>query len=244
MSKVAMVTGGSRGIGREIALALANEGYDISICYIKSIKEADQVVEQIESLGRKAISIQEDISKLENLKKFVDITIQNFERIDILVNNAGIFDKSCFEDSSEEIWDKTLDTNLKSTYFLTQLVAPFMKRQEAGIVINVASTSGNMVVNNSLEYGVSKAGVIYLTKCFAKILAPKIRVNAISPGPTITDMTGYRKNLAKKHNVEKNIPLGKVNTPKQIAELTVFLASSKAKTITGQVIEVDGGLSL
>lgn len=243
-SKVAIVTGGSRGIGRAIAIKLAHRGYDVAFIYKKSESKAKEVANIINSLQRKCLLIKANLRSQDDLKRIVEVSFQTYNKVDLLVNNAGVYLKNSFEETTEEMWHKTLDTNLKSVYFLTQLIVPYMKEQKQGNIINIASISGSMVVDNSIDYGISKAGVIYLTRCLAKILAPEIRVNCVSPGPTITDMTRYGRNLEKRSCVEKKIPLGRVNTPEQIAEVVAFLASSKAENITGQVIEVDGGLSL
>lgn len=243
-SNAAIITGGSRGIGRAIAIKLAHKGYDVALIYEKSEGEAKEVANIINSLQRKCLLIKANLCFQDDLKKITDTSFQTYNRVDLLVNSAGVYLKNSFGETTEEVWCKTLNINLKSVYFLTQLIVPYMKRQKQGNIINIASISGSMVVDNSIDYGISKAGVIYLTRCLAKILAPEIRVNCVSPGPTITDMTGYGRNLEKRSYVEKKIPLGKVNTPEQIAEAVAFLASNKAENITGQVIEVDGGLSL
>jgi 3-oxoacyl-[acyl-carrier protein] reductase len=240
-NKVAVVTGASRGIGRAIAVKFCEEGADVVVNYISDAKVAKQVVDQIVKIGRKGKAVKADISKMSGVEKLVRDTIDNFKKVDILVNNAGVLLRKSYEESTERTWNKTMDTNLKSIYFLTKKFSKYMVKQKNGKVINIASQAGLAAVNSSLEYSLSKAGVIHLTRSLAKVLAPFINVNCISPGRTTTDMTGYAENPKKRRIKEKNIPLGRVNEPEDIAKLAVFLASKDSRNITGQTISVDGG---
>ncbi|MDD3646881.1 MAG: 3-oxoacyl-ACP reductase FabG [Candidatus Dojkabacteria bacterium] len=239
--KTALITGASRGIGRAIALAFASEGANIIVNYKENMKKALSVAKKIQEVGVKAEIVRADISQFSDLKLLVEKSISAIGKIDILVNNAGIGPRENFEECTEETWNSTIDTNLKSIFFLSQLVAKHMKKLRSGNIINIASQAGLVHNNVPIIYGLSKSGVIYLSKFLANILAPEIRVNCISPGRTSTDMTGYATNPLKKAEREKNIPLGRVNEPEDIAKAALFFATADSVNVTGQVLSIDGG---
>lgn len=241
MNKVALVTGASRGIGRAIALQLAQDGFDVAVHYNKEKEKAYSIVQEIKNIGREAISIKADVSDVKECSRLVEAVIREFKRIDVLVNNAGIMNRNNFEDSTEEIWNQIMDTNLKSVFFLSQYVSRYMKKQKSGSIINISSIAGSMVNSSSIEYAISKAGVIHLTKSLALALAPEITVNSVAPGRTTTDITGYAVNIEKRKMREQGIPLGRVNEPEDIAVAVAFLVSDKARNITGHVLTIDGG---
>lgn len=241
MNRIALVTGASSGIGKDIALKLARDGFDVAVNYNSQEEKALQVVKTIQGMGKKASAIKADISDLKEADRLVRDTIRIFNRIDLLVNNAGIMNRNDFKNSTEEIWDKVMDTNLKSVFFLSKYVSKYMKEQGIGKIINISSIFGIMTDTASLEYAISKAAVIHMTKSLALVLAPEITVNCVAPGRTSTDMTGYANDIEKRIMREKGIPLGRVNEPEDIAEVVAFLASERARNITGQVITVDGG---
>jgi 3-oxoacyl-[acyl-carrier protein] reductase len=242
--KVALITGASRGIGRAIALLFAKEGAKVIVNYVHSKEKAEEVVSKIRKLGSDAISIKADVSNLEELKFLVEKSIEKFGRIDILVNNAGVYFRNTLEESTEEIWDKTINIDLRAPYFLSKLVSKYMLEQKSGKIINIASIAGIKPRDKSIEYQIAKAGVITMTKALSLALAPYINVNCISPGHTMTDMTGYDKNPEKKKRAENNIPLKRIGQPEDIAKAALFLASSDSDYITGANIVVDGGRSL
>ncbi len=244
-NKVAFVTGASRGIGAAIALALAQDGADVAINYRNSHAEAERVLAQVEAYGRKGLLVQGDIADLASQEQLVSKVLDYFGRIDILVNNAGVTLRKPFFEVQEADWDSVLNTNLRSVYFLSQRVARDMLGRGSGVIINIASDAGLQVKNNTgIEYGISKCGTIYLTQSLAATLAPHIRVNAISPGYTLTDMATFRYDPQRQRDIEGKLPLGRVNTPQDIAHMAVFLASSRASNITGQNFIIDGGASV
>ena len=183
-----------------------------------------------------------DLSSDDSAEKILSLIPKDFQNIDVLVNNAGIKIETEFSTSTVQTWNKTLDTNLRSAYFLSQLLTPILARSKAGRIINIASQSGVAHVKSSIEYGLSKAGIIYLTKSLAKVVANDgTTVNAISPGRTYSDMTGYEDDPEKLTRTLEKIPLHAINTPEEIAEVVLFLSSKSAHNITGQIIGVDGG---
>ena len=244
-NKVAIVTGSGRGIGKATALLFAKEGAKVVVNYIKSKKEADDVVNQIKKLGSEAIAVQCDVSQENQVKSMVEKTIDKFGRIDILVNNAGIVNEKEALDLSFKDWEKTLHTNLIGTFLVSKFVVPYMKKQKSGKIINIASIRGLDHAGRAgvLDYSASKAGVINLTKTLAKELGPAITVNSVSPGWTKTEMNlGLQKDFVKEET--KNIPLKRFAEPEEIAKAVLFLASPDADYITGQNLVVDGGRSL
>lgn len=242
--KVALVTGASRGIGREIALTLAGYGADVIVNYNGSKEKALEVVEAIEKLGRKAKAIQCSVADFEACGNMIAEGLKEFGHIDILVNNAGITKDNLLMRISESDFDAVIDTNLKGTFnTIHHMYKPFLK-QRSGRIINLSSVTGILGNAGQANYAASKAGVIGLTKSAARELASRsITVNAVAPGFIDTDMTQAMTDTAKEA-VLSQIPLKKVGQPKDIAETVAFLASEKAAYITGQVISVDGGMSM
>ena len=236
--KVALVTGAAKRIGRSVALRLASEGADVVVNYRSSKSEADEVVAQIASLGKRAVAIQGDVAKKNDVIAMFAAVEKEFGRLDILVNNAGMFFPAKFEELTEEQWDRILDTNLKSQFLCSQAAAPMLRRSGHGRIINFASLGGLLAWPAYTHYCVSKAGVIMLTRCLARALAPEITVNAIAPG-TIS-FPGDAPDLAE--DFIRRAPLQRTGTAKDIEDAVMFLAESPF--VTGQVIVVDGGRTL
>lgn len=240
--KVALVTGGSRGIGREIAIELARHGADVAISYVNNEEKAMEVVREIHKFSVKGLCIKADVSKEEEVKRLVDTIKDELGTIDILVNNAGINRDTLLIRMSTQEWDQVIDTNLKGTYLCTRLVAKDMIKKKYGKIINIASVAGVAGNYGQANYSASKAGVIGFTKAVAKELASRgINVNAVAPGLIETDMTQALKEEIKEALI-KSVPMGRLGSPKDVANLVVFLASDKSDYITGQTINIDGGM--
>ncbi len=242
LGKNVLVTGASRGIGRAIAIELAKNGSNIAISYANNEAKAKEVVDEIKGYGVKAIAIKADVSKEEDILNLLKLVEEDIGTIDILVNNAGINRDNLLMRMSTEDWDKVIDTNLKGVYLCTKAVIRDMIRKKAGKIINIASIAGVAGNFGQTNYSASKAGVIGFTKSLAKELASRgINVNAVAPGLIETDMTLALKEDIKSSLV-KNIPMGRLGTVEDVANIVVFLASEKSNYITGQVINVDGGM--
>jgi pteridine reductase len=235
--KVALVTGAAKRIGRGVALRLASEGADVIVNYRASKNEAEEVVAQISAMGRRAVAIRADVAKRADVLALCAAIEKEFGRLDILVNNAGMFFPAKFEDLTEEQWDNILDANLKSQFLCSQVAAPMLRRSGQGRIINFASLGGILAWPAYTHYCVSKAGVIMLTRCLARALAPEITVNAIAPGT----ISFPQDSLQLAEDFIRRAPLHRTGTPEDIDEAVVFLAQSPF--ITGQVIVVDGGRS-
>lgn len=243
-NKIAVVTGAGRGIGRGIALALAREGAMVIVNYNGSKERAEEVVRTIEEAGGKAAAIQCNISDFEAAKEFFANVVKEYGKIDILVNNAGITKDNLMMKMSEEEFQSVIQTNLAGTFHGVKFVTRPMMKQRQGRIINIASVSGVIGNMGQANYSASKAGVIGLTKAAAKELASRnITVNAVAPGFVATEMTDVLSDSVKEAAVA-TIPLGRFGEVEDIAETVVFLASDKAKYITGQVICVDGGIAI
>lgn len=240
--KVALVTGGSGGIGREIALELSKEGANIAINYMGNKEKALEAVKELEANGVKALAIKADVSNSDQVDNMFKEIEDNLGKVDILVNNAGITRDNLLIRMKEEDWDSVMDTNLKGTFLCTKRAARPMMKKRYGKIINISSVvgvSGNIGQGN---YSASKAGVLGFTKSMAKELASRgIRVNAIAPGFIKTKMTDVLKDEVK-DMMRGQIPLGEFGSTQDIANLVAFLASRKSDYITGQVINIDGGM--
>jgi 3-oxoacyl-[acyl-carrier protein] reductase len=240
--RVAIVTGSSRGIGRASALALAREGADIVVNYLEYEKEADETVDIIRKMGRQSFKVQADVRKFQCVLKMVEVTIKTFGRIDILVNNAGIIRDNTLRKMKLKEWESVLATNLTGVFHCTRAVLGTMLKQERGRIINISSVVGQMGNFGQTNYAASKAGVIGFTKSLARELARKgITVNAIAPGFTETSLV---KNLPEKIKAEllERIPMKRFARPEEIAAVVVFLASDASSFITGEVVNVNGGM--
>lgn len=242
--KIALVTGGTRGIGREIALALAEEGTKVAITYTSSEDKALAVVDEIKGKGVEALAVKANVVNNDEVLHMVKEVEETLGTIDILINNAGITKDNLLIRMNEEDWDAVLDVNLKGVFLCTKAVVRAMMKKRYGKIINISSIVG---INGNLgqgNYSASKAGVIGFTKSMAKELASRgIRVNAIAPGFIETDMTDVLKEEIKDEMI-KNIPLKGFGKPHDIANLVVFLAGNKSDYITGEVIRVDGGMAI
>ena len=240
--KVAIVTGGTRGIGRAIALKLADHGANIVINYRNSDKEAEELKAILEEKGVKVLTVKCDISNFEDSKNLMDKCKEVFGKIDILVNNAGITKDTLIMRMKEEDFDNVIDVNLKGTFNCAKHASAIMLKQRFGKIINMTSVVGIAGNAGQVNYSASKAGVIGLTKSLAKELGSRgITVNAVAPGFINTDMTASLSEKVKEE-ASKNIPLKRLGDPEDVANLVGFLASDAANYITGQVINVDGGM--
>ena len=233
--KVALVTGAGKRIGRSLALRLASEGADVIVNYHGSKLEADAVVAQIAATGRRAISVRADVTKRADVTAMFSNVEREFGRLDILVNNVGTFFPAKFEELTEEQWDRILNTNLKSQFLCCQAAAPLLRRSGQGRIVNFASLGGLLAWPSYTHYCVSKAGVIMLTRCLSRALAPEITVNAISPG-TIS-FPGDAPEIAE--DFIRIAPLKRTGTAKDIEDAVLYLVQSGF--VTGQVLVVDGG---
>lgn len=241
--QVVLVTGGSRSIGRAIALGLAREGADVAVNYVQHADAAQGAVREIQVLGRRALAVRADTSRRDQVRTMVEEVTTHLGPIDILVNSAGVQKRVFFLDLAEEDWDWMLDVNLKGYFLVGQAVAAGMKVRGQGKIINVSSEAGGFPAPRMTAYCVSKAGVAMLTKCMALELAVHgIRVNALAPGLTRTDIN--RKDLDDETFLKARlarIPLGRVMNPEDLVGAAVFLASADSDSMTGQTLQVDGG---
>ncbi len=236
--KLALVTGGSRGIGKACALELAKAGYDVVINYAGNVDAANKTVEEIKALGVDAEAYRFDVSNAEQVNEGIAQIVEKYGRIDVLVNNAGITRDGLFMRMSEENWNAVIDTNLSSAFYVSQPVVKVMMKQRSGAIVNMASVVGVSGNAGQANYSAAKAGLIGLTKTLAKELGSRgIRVNAVAPGFINTDMT---KDLDTSKFLDF-IPLKRLGEVEDIAKTVKFLAAD-ADYVTGQVIEVDGGL--
>jgi len=240
--KCALVTGASRGIGRAVALKLASEGAKVALNFAGNEAAADAVKQEIEAAGGEAILVKADVANEAAVQDMVQKTADAFGRIDILVNNAGITRDGLLARMKEEDWDAVLSTNLKGVFLTTKAAAKLMMKQRAGRIVNMASVVGVTGNAGQANYSAAKAGVIGFTKTIAKELASRgITANAVAPGFIDTDMTAGLSDKAKEAALS-GIPLGRMGTPEDIAAAVLFLVSDQASYITGQVLNVDGGM--
>ena len=240
--KVALVTGASRGIGRAIALKLAAEGAKVAINYAGNTAKAEEVKAEIEKNGGQAILVQADVADSAAVEAMVNATVEAFGQIDILVNNAGITRDGLMMRMKDEDFDAVINTNLKGVFYCTKLVSKLMMKKRSGRIINMASVVGLMCNAGQTNYAAAKAGVIGFSKSAAKELAARgITVNMVAPGFIDTDMTAAMTDKAKEMTLT-GIPLNRMGTPEDVANAVAFLVSDNASYITGQVINVDGGM--
>lgn len=242
--KTAVVTGGSRGLGRAICLELARGGANVVLCYAGNEAAANETAAACESLGAKAVTIRCDVSKEDEVKALMDAALKTFGRIDILVNNAGITRDGLLMMMKPEDFDAVIAANLRGSFLCMKAVARQMVKQRYGRIVNLSSVVGLRGNAGQVNYAASKAGVIGMTKSLAKELAGRnITVNAVAPGFIDTDMTAALTETAK-NAVLGSIPMGRIGTPENVAKAVAFLAGEDAGYITGQVLAVDGGMSM
>ena len=240
--KVALVTGGSRGIGRAIAVALAREGAKLAINFAGNEKAAEETKALVEQAGSEAILLKADVSDKDADAALIDTVIKTYGKIDILVNNAGITRDSLMLRMKEDDFDAVIETNLRSVFYLTKAAAKSMMKKRTGRIINMSSVVGLTGNAGQVNYAAAKAGVLGITKSAAKELASRgITVNAVAPGFIETDMTDVLSDTVKESLLHE-IPLKRMGEPKDVANAVLFLASDQSAYITGQVIHVDGGL--
>ena len=241
-NKTVFVTGGSRGIGKEVALKYAENGYDIIINYVSDKTDVETLENEFKEKGVNCLILKADVSKQEEVQELVDKAIAKFGKIDVLVNNAGITKDNLLMRMSEEEFDKVLEINLKGTFLVTKAVTKYMMKKRTGSIVNLSSVVGVAGNAGQCNYSASKAGIIGFTKSIAKELASRnIRANAVAPGFIETDMTSVLPDNVKE-SIHNQIPLKRMGNAKEVAELIYFLGSEKSSYITGQVINIDGGM--
>ena len=242
--KIALVTGASRGIGRQIAKTLAAKGAFVIVNYNGSAAKAEEVVKEIQAAGGNGQAVQCNVSDFESCKEMLDAVVKEHGHLDILVNNAGITRDNLLMKMSEEDFDAVIQTNLKGVFNCTRHIARQMLKQKSGRIINISSVSGVLGNAGQANYAASKAGIIGMTKSAARELASRgITVNAVAPGFIETEMTAVLSEEVKKASAAQ-IPLGHFGKPEDIANMAAYLASEKAAYITGQIISVDGGMAI
>lgn len=242
--KNCLVTGGSRGIGRSIALTLAKAGGNVAITYSSSVEAAADVVKEIEKEGVKGISYQADAVQLDRAEEVIANIVEEWGSLDVLVNNAGITRDNLILRMDEKAWDDVITTNLKSIFNYSKAAAKPMMRARGGSIINISSVVGLSGNAGQSNYAASKAGIIGFTKSYAKELASRnIRANVVAPGYILTEMT---ENLSEKvlEAIKEETPLGRAGNPEEVSNVVAFLASDISSYITGEVIRVDGGMAM
>lgn len=242
MGKVALITGATRGIGKQIAITLAKAGYNIALNYRKENEELKNTKNEIESQKVECLCVQGDVSSFEDCEKFIKETVEHFGSIDVLVNNAGITKDMLLMRMKEEDFRQVIDVNLVGTYNVTKNVIPYMMKARCGRIINISSVVGVSGNAGQTNYAASKAGIIGFTKSLAKEVASRnILVNAVAPGFIETNMTDVLKDEVKEE-IAKSIPLKRMGTAQDVGNVVKFLSSDESSYITGQVINIDGGM--
>jgi len=240
--KVAIVTGGTRGIGRAIVFELVQNGAKVVFTYLKSDESAGIILDEVKELNGEAEAIKADVRDFKEARRVVEETLSKFGRLDILVNNAGIIKDKALMMMDPSEWQEVIDTNLTGYFNMSKACIVTMMKEKRGNIVNISSVAGVVGRPRQVNYSSAKAGIIGLTKSLAKeVGAYNIRVNAVAPGYIETDMT---KDLKKKENLVKMIPSGRFGSPQEVAKAVLFLVSDNAGYITGQVIKVDGGLAM
>ncbi len=240
--KVALITGGTRGIGREIAKKFAKEGCNLVLNYVSDNTDVEKIKSEFNEYGIDVLVLKADVSFFSDCENLVKEAIEKFGKIDILVNNAGITKDTLIAMMKEDAFDKVIDVNLKGTFNVTKNVVPYMMKKRNGNIINISSVVGVVGNAGQSNYAASKAGIIGFTKSLAKELAPRnIRVNAVAPGFIDTDMTSVLSDKVKE-NINLQIPLKRMGKAEEVANVVSFLANDESSYITGQVINVDGGM--
>ena len=242
MEKCALITGATRGIGKQIAITLAKQGYNIALNYRKENEELENTKKEIEEIGVQVLAVKGDVANFEDCENFVKQVIERFGQIDVLVNNAGITKDMLLMRMKKEDFEQVIDTNLVGTFNVTKNVVPYMMKARSGRIINISSVVGISGNAGQTNYSASKAGIIGFSKSLAKEIASRnILVNAVAPGFIETNMTDVLKDDVKQE-IAKNIPLRRMGTTQDVANVVKFLASDDSSYITGQVINVDGGM--
>ena len=239
--KVALVTGAAQGIGKAVSLLLARNGADIIVSDV-NLEKGEETAKEVQTLGRKALAVKVDVAKLDDVEKMVEAILAQFGKVDILVNNAGIARDKLILRMTEEDWDAVLNINLKGTFNCTKAVVRHMSKQRSGKIVNIASVVGEMGNAGQGNYAASKAGVIGFTKTIAREFAQRgININAIAPGYIETPMTDALPEKAKEE-LKRLIPMDRLGKPEDVAEAVLFLVSEASSYITGQVLNVNGGI--
>ncbi len=242
-TKTIFITGGTRGIGKQVALKFAQNKYNLVINYVSDKTDVDELKEELKKSGAKDVILSKaDVTNANQMEDLIKTAIETFGKIDVLVNNAGITKDNLLLRMSEEEFDKVIEVNLKGTFLVTKLVSKYMIKAHKGSIVNLSSVVGVSGNSGQCNYSASKAGIIGFTKSTAKELASRnIRVNAVAPGFIDTDMT---ENLSDsvKENIYKQIPLNRMGSANEVAELIYFLGEDTSSYITGQVINIDGGM--
>ena len=239
--KVALVTGGAQGIGKAVALMLARHGADVVVADV-NLEKAAETAKEVEATGRGAMAVNVDVTRLSDVENMVESAIGRFGRIDILINNAGIARDKLILRMTEEDWDAVLDVNLKGTFNCTKAIIKHMSKQRSGKIVNIASVVGEMGNAGQANYSASKAGVIGLTKTIAREFSQRgINVNAIAPGYIQTPMTDVLPDKAKEE-LKRMIPMERLGQPEDVAYAVLFLVSEGSSYVTGQVLNVNGGI--
>ncbi len=240
--QVVLVTGGSRGIGKAIALKYAQNGYNVVINYVSDNTDEKAIEEEFKNIGVEVLLLKADVSKEEQVEKLVKKVIEKFGKIDVLVNNAGITKDTLLMRMKEEDFDRVIEINLKGTFLVTKAVVPYMMKKKNGRIINLSSVVGVTGNAGQCNYSASKAGIIGFTKSVAKELASRnIRANAVAPGFIDTDMTSILSDEVK-NSINAQIPMKRMGSAQEIANVVYFLGNEESSYITGQVINIDGGM--